>query len=78
MTINNKFDRKQTAVACGLLQVGLLSWCLQRRRHSMEVLGLGRRCSDRDRFVREPYKYVKVNVKQSLYRFSQAVMIPGG
>ena len=44
----------------------------------MEVLGLGRRCPDRDRFIREPYKYIKVKVKQSMYMFSQDVMIPGG
>jgi hypothetical protein len=44
----------------------------------MEVLGLGRRYPARHRFVREPYKYVKVKVKHSLYRFSQAVMIPVG
>jgi hypothetical protein len=77
MTLNNKFDGKQKAAVCGMLQVGQLSWYLQERRHSMEVLGLGRRCSGRDRFVRKPYKYAKVKVKQSLYRFSQAVMIPG-
>jgi hypothetical protein len=44
----------------------------------MEVPGQVRRCPDRDRFVRKPYKYVKVKLKQSLYRFSQAVVIPGG
>jgi len=44
----------------------------------MEVLGLGRRCPLRDRLVREPYTYVKVKVKQSLHRFSQAIIIPGG
>ena len=32
----------------------------------MEVLGLCRRCPDRDRFVREPYEYIKVKVKQSI------------
>lgn len=58
--------------------VSALSWCLQGRRYGMEVLGLGRRCPDRDRFIREPYKYIKVKVKQSMYMFSQDVMIPGG
>jgi hypothetical protein len=43
----------------------------------MEVLGLVRRCPDRERFVKEPHKYVKVKVKQSMYMFSQDLIIPG-
>jgi hypothetical protein len=71
MTLNNKSFRQQKAASCGLLQVSLLAWCRQGLRDSMEVLSLGRRYPGRDRFERESYKYVKVKVKQSLYRSSQ-------
>jgi hypothetical protein len=71
MILNKKFDRKQKAAACGLLQVGLLSWF-------MGVPGLSRLCPNRDRYVQGPYKYIKVKVQQSLYRPSHLLRVPEG